>query len=111
VAPHLLVVTLPELSLFSIVMGSWNHSGAPAASPLEEESAMWILEWGNSTNQVSGQWNHEEHESSEKALDAAKTKTGMGLIANAIHSPAGVLWMKAEELLDTVEADETPSAS
>jgi hypothetical protein len=29
---------------------------------------MWILEWGDATNQVNGQWNHEEHESSETAL-------------------------------------------
>ena len=70
---------------------------------------MWILEWGDSTNQVSGQWNHEEHDSSEKALDAAKTKIGMGLRANAIHSEAGVLWMSGEELLDAVKADEAAS--
>jgi hypothetical protein len=67
---------------------------------------MWILEWGDATNQTSGQWNHEEHDSSEKALDAAKTKIGMGLIAHAIHSEAGVLWMSAEELLDAIEVDE-----
>jgi hypothetical protein len=47
---------------------------------------MWILEWGDSTNQSSGQWNHEEHDSSDKAFDAAKTKIGMGLVAHAIHS-------------------------
>jgi hypothetical protein len=46
---------------------------------------MWILEWGDATNQTSGQWNHEEHDSSEKA---------------------GVLWMSAEELLDAIEVDE-----
>jgi len=67
---------------------------------------MWILEWGDATNQTSGQWNHEEHDSSEKALDAAKTKIGMGLISHAIHSEAGVLWMSAEELLDAIEVDE-----
>lgn len=67
---------------------------------------MWVLEWGDATNQTSGQWNHEEHDSSEKALDAAKTKIGMGLIAHAIHSEAGVLWMSAEELLDAIEVDE-----
>lgn len=65
---------------------------------------MWILEWGDSANEVSGQWNHEEHDSSEKALDAAKTKIGMGLKANAIRSEAGVLWMSGEELLDAAEA-------
>ncbi|MBY0256346.1 hypothetical protein [Methylobacterium sp.] len=65
---------------------------------------MWILEWGDSTNQVSGQWNHEEHDSSEKTLDAANTKIGMGLIAHAIHSKAGVLWMSSEELLEAAEA-------
>ena len=70
---------------------------------------MWVLEWGDSTNQVSGQWNHEEHDSSEKALDAAKTKIGMRLIAHAIHSEAGVLWMSGEEVLDSVEADEVAS--
>lgn len=67
---------------------------------------MWILEWGDATNQVNGQWNHEEHESSETALDAAKTKIGMGLIAHAIHSEAGVLWMSSEELLTAAEAGE-----
>lgn len=66
---------------------------------------MWVLEWGDSTNQVSGQWNHEEHDSSENALDAAKVKIGMGLIAHAIHSEAGVLWMSAEELADTAKAE------
>ncbi|WP_264047965.1 hypothetical protein [Methylobacterium flocculans] len=70
---------------------------------------MWILEWGDSTNQVRGHWNHEEHDSSEKALDAAKTKIGMGLIAHAIHSESGVLWMSAEELLDSVEAEKAVS--
>ncbi|MCJ2043769.1 hypothetical protein MKK58_04350 [Methylobacterium sp. J-078] len=70
---------------------------------------MWILEWGDATNQTSGQWNHEEHESSEKALDAAKTKINMGLIAHALHSEAGVLWMSRDELLDTVEATEPTS--
>jgi hypothetical protein len=70
---------------------------------------MWTLEWGDATNQVSGHWNHEEHDSSEKALDAAKMKISMGLIAHAIHSPAEVLWMRSEELLDTVEADEATS--
>lgn len=67
---------------------------------------MWILEWGDATNQVSGRWNHEEHNSSEKALDAAKMKVAMKLIAHAIHSPAGVLWMGSEELRDAVTADE-----
>lgn len=73
------------------------------------EATVWVLEWGDSTNQVSGQWNHEEHDSSEKALDAAKTKIAMGLIAHAIHSAAGVLWMSGEELLDSVEAAGTTS--
>jgi len=73
------------------------------------ETAVWVLEWGDSTNQVSGQWNHEEHDRSEKALDAAKTKIGMGLTAHAIHSEAGVLWMSAEELLDSVEAADATS--
>lgn len=59
---------------------------------------MWILEWGDATNQVTGQWNHEEHNTAEKALDAAKTKMGMGLRAHAIHSPAGDLWMSHEAL-------------
>jgi len=66
---------------------------------------MWILDWGDSVNQANGQWNHEDHESSEKALDAAKTKIGMGLIAHAIHSEADVLWMSGEELLDAAEAE------
>ena len=70
---------------------------------------MWVLEWGDSTNQASGRWNHDEHDSSEKALDAAKTKIGMGLIAHAIHSRAGVLWLSAEELRDAVKADEPAS--
>lgn len=70
---------------------------------------MWVLEWGDATNQVNGQWNHEEHDRSEKALDAAKMKIGMGLIAHAIHSEAGVLWMSGEELLDAVKADEAAS--
>jgi len=59
---------------------------------------MWTLLWGDTTNQVSGQWNHEEHEGSEKALAAAKTKIGMGLIAHSIHSPSGIAWMSADEL-------------
>lgn len=71
---------------------------------------MWILEWGDPANQASGQWNHEEHDSSDKALDAAKTKIGMGLIANAIHSEGGVLWMSGDELLDVVEAKEAANA-
>ena len=70
---------------------------------------MWILEWGDTTNQTSGQWNNEEHASTEAALDAAKTKIGMGLIAHAIHSEGGVLWMSGNELLDVVEADEAAS--
>lgn len=71
---------------------------------------MWILEWGDSTNQSCRQWNHEEHATSDAALDAAKTKIGMGLIANAIHSEGGVLWMSADELLDAFEASETANA-
>ena len=67
---------------------------------------MWILEWGDSTNQTSGQWNHEEHDSSDKAFDAAKTKIGMGLIAHAIRSEGGVLWMSRDELLNVAGADE-----
>lgn len=59
---------------------------------------MWILQWGDATNEVSGQWNHEEHESSDKALGAAKMKMGMGLRAHSIHSPAGDLWMSHEAL-------------
>ncbi|POR43096.1 hypothetical protein [Methylobacterium sp. V23] len=72
---------------------------------------MWILDWGDSVNRANGQWNHEDHESSEKALDAAKTKIGMGLIAHAIHSEADVLWMSGEELLDAAEADKSPNDS
>jgi hypothetical protein len=72
---------------------------------------MWVLEWGDSTNQTSGQWNHEEHDSPEKALNAAKTKIGMGLIAHAIHSEAGVLWMSSEELLTAAEAGEAADST
>ncbi|MHC2003126.1 hypothetical protein ACYQR9_22210 [Methylobacterium sp. CM6241] len=68
---------------------------------------MWILQWGDSTNRAGGQWNHEEHESSEKALAAAKTKLQMGLFAHAIHSPAGVQWMTGDEITNAVEQDET----
>ena len=70
---------------------------------------MWVLEWGDATNQVGGQWSHEEHDSSEKALDAAKTKIGMGLRVHAIYSPPGALWMSAEQLKDAVEADKAAS--
>ena len=70
---------------------------------------MWVLEWGDATNQVSGQWNHEEHDSSEKALDAAKTKIGMGLRAHAIRSSAGEVWMSGEQLKDAVKSDEAAS--
>lgn len=66
---------------------------------------MWILEWGDATNQVSGQWNHEEHDNSEKALEAAKTKTGMKLIAHAIYSPPGALWMSGKELQNAIKTD------
>ena len=69
---------------------------------------MWNLLWGDTTNQVSGQWNHEEHDDSEKAVEAAKTKMGMGLIAHSIHSPSGITWMSADELKGL---DETAPAS
>lgn len=65
---------------------------------------MGILQWGDATNEVSGEWNHEEHESSDKAVEAAKMKMGMGLRAHSIHSPAGIAWMSAEELRGVHEA-------
>ena len=70
---------------------------------------MWILQWGDNTNRASGQWNHEEHVSSEKALEAARTKVEMGLVAHAIHSPAGVHWMTADELMAALSKDEAPA--
>jgi hypothetical protein len=70
---------------------------------------MWILEWGDAANQVSGQWNHEEHDSSEKALDAAKTKISMRLLVHTIHSPAGEIWMSRDEVLDSIKVDKKTS--
>lgn len=68
---------------------------------------MWTLQWGDNTNRVSGHWNHEEHESSDKALAAAKMKIGMGLVVQAIHSPAGVQWMTEDEVNMAAKDDQS----
>jgi len=59
---------------------------------------MWVLLWGDNTNRVSGQWNHEEHEGSEAALKSAEAKIHMGLKVHAILKPSGEPWMSATEL-------------
>jgi hypothetical protein len=90
-------------------MTLWNHDGALVASLSNMEGEMWILEWGDAANQATGQWNHEEHDSSAKALDAAKTKIGMRLLAHAIRSPVGKIWMSRDQLLDSIKVNKETS--
>jgi hypothetical protein len=66
---------------------------------------MWVVLWGDGSTAATGDWKHEEHDTSEQALAAAIAKIRGGLVANAVYSPAGVLWMSGEELLDTAEKD------
>ena len=59
---------------------------------------MWVLLWGDSSNEATGDWHRDEFETSDDALASAKSKIAEGQIVHAIHSPAGILWMKREEL-------------
>jgi hypothetical protein len=70
------------------------HGAVNRYSPLQGSEAMWILLWGDSSNEATGDWHREEHETSDEALAAARTKISEGQIAHAIHSPAGILWMR-----------------
>lgn len=68
---------------------------------------MWVLLWGDSSNEATGDWHRDEHETSDDALAAAKAKIAEAQIFHAIYSPAGILWMKPEEL---PEAEPTATA-